>query len=44
MPLGRLRTKRGGHGTDSAWQRHMGFAAGAHPRRVVGRIQGCDPY
>ena len=34
--------RRGGHGVDSAWQRHVGFATGLHPRRVLGRIQGCD--
>ena len=42
VPLGRFRTKRGGHDADSAWQRHVGFATGPNPRRVLGRIQGCD--
>lgn len=43
VPLGRLGTKRGTRGAGSAWWCHVGSATGAHPRRVPGRIQGCDP-
>jgi hypothetical protein len=49
VPLGgvllrRFRTKRGGHGADSSWWRHGGFAAGPKPRRVLGRLRSAIAY
>lgn len=41
--LGRVRAKLGGHGVDSAWQRHVGFAPEQNSRRVLDRIQGAIP-
>ncbi len=44
VPLGRFRTRRGGSGVDSAWQRHVGFATGANPHRCWPVSRGAIPY
>jgi hypothetical protein len=42
--VGRFRAKRDVFGTDSAWQRHVGFGTEAYPRRALGRSQACSDF